>query len=98
MILFDHKHYLMLNKISLKGESRAMSNFIKNLKSDKSDLIEYASEEDVELFSKQKKAYDITLNFLKQFDREVALSFLATNMQLRGELGMFYDYLLEELS
>ena len=75
-----------------------MSNFIKNLKSDKSDLIEYASEEDVELFSKQKKAYETTLNFLKQFDREVALSFLATNMQLRGELGMFYDYLLEELS
>lgn len=98
MILFDHKHYLTLNKISLKGESKAMSDYIEDLKNDKSELIEYASEEDVELFSKQKKAYDITLNFLKQFDREVALSFLATNMQLRGELGIFYDYLLEELN
>ncbi len=75
----------------------ATDKFISNLDDDKSDLIEFANEEAVDLYVKQKKAYEITLAFLKQFDREVALSFLATNLQLRGELGVFYDHLLEEL-
>lgn len=76
----------------------AMDNFISNLNDDKSELIELASQEDVEAYNKQKRVYETTLAFLKQFDKEVALSFLATNMQLRGELGIFYEKLLEELN
>lgn len=76
----------------------AMDNFISNLNDDKSELIELASQEDVEAYNKQKRVYETTLVFLKQFDKEVALSFLATNMQLRGELGIFYEKLLEELN
>ena len=51
-----------------------------------------------EAYNKQKRVYETTLAFLKQFDKEVALSFLATNMQLRGELGILYEKLLEELN
>lgn len=95
---FDPKHYIFLNKISRKGEVMAMDNFISNLNDDKSELIELASQEDVEAYNKQKRVYETTLAFLKQFDKEVALSFLTTNMQLRGELGIFYEKLLEELN
>ncbi len=94
----DPKHYIFLNKISRKGEVMVMDNFISNLNDDKSELIELASQEDVEAYNKQRRVYETTLAFLKQFDKEVALSFLATNMQLRGELGIFYEKLLEELN
>ncbi len=100
MLKFDQKHYLFLNKVKNEGEKIAMNNYISSLKDDdkKSELIEFVNEEDVKAYNKQKQVYEKTLAFLKQFDREVALSFLATNMQLRGELGIFYEKLLEELS
>lgn len=100
MLKFDPKHYLFLNKVKNEGEKIAMNNYISSLKDDdkKSELIEFVNEEDVKAYNKQKQVYEKTLAFLKQFDREVALSFLATNMQLRGELGIFYEKLLEELS
>ncbi len=97
---FDPKYYLFLNKLQAKGEKLIMDNYISNLKNDdkKSELVEFASEKNIKAYNKQKQVYEKTLAFLKQFDREVALSFLATNMQLRGELGIFYEKLLEELS
>lgn len=49
------------------------------------------------LLEKQRQAYEATLEFLKHFDKTVAMSFVQTNAQLRGELGIFYDKLIEEL-
>ena len=99
MIKFDPKYYLFLNELKNKGEKTVMKDYISNLKDDdkKSELVEFINEEDMNAYNRQKQVYEKTLAFLKQFDREVALSFLATNMQLRGELGIFYEKLLEEL-
>lgn len=49
------------------------------------------------LLEKQRQAYEATVEFLKHFDKTVAMSFVQTNAQLRGELGIFYDKLIEEL-
>ncbi len=97
MIIFDKKHYLFLHKTFLKGEIGAMNKFVSKLDDDKDELIEFADKEDLDLYAKQKQVYEVTLKFLKQFDKEVALSFLVTNMQIRGELGVFYEKLLEDL-
>ena len=80
----------------MKMYDRCSSKFLKKLfvKGENNEMKNLVSSN---LFEKQKQAYEATVEFLKHFDKTVALSFVQTNAQLRGELGIFYDKLISEL-
>ena len=48
-------------------------------------------------YDSQQKMFEKTLEFLKMFDRSVAISFLRLNPSLEKSLGSFYSTLLQEL-
>ena len=87
MILYDRDSSKFLQRLFMKGEKRAMKSLLQQITLDDKDDNLIKSD----LVAKQEQAYKATLEFLKHFDKAVALSFVQTNGQLRGELGAFYD-------
>ena len=95
MILIDRCSSSFLKRLSLRGEKIEMNSLINQIK--KNDSGDENNLVSSDLFNEQLHIYNVTLNFLKNFDKEVALSFLETNGQFRGMLGIFYDKLVREL-
>ena len=48
-------------------------------------------------YASQQNMFEKTLEFLKMFDKSVAISFLRLNPSIEKSLGSFYGKLLEEL-
>lgn len=93
MKMFDRGSSKFLKRLFIKGEKQEMKSLLQDIVQDDSGENLVASS----LLEKQRQAYEATLEFLKHFDKTVAMSFVQTNAQLRGELGIFYDKLIEEL-
>ena len=93
MKMYDRCSSKFLKKLIVKGENNEMKSLLQDIVKDESGKNLVSSN----LFEKQKQAYEATVEFLKHFDKTVALSFVQTNAQLRGELGIFYDKLISEL-
>ncbi len=93
MKLFDKCSSKFLKRLFIKGEKQEMKSLLNDIVKDESGENLVASD----LVEKQKQAYEATVEFLKHFDKTVAMSFVQTNAQLRGELGIFYDKLIDEI-